>query len=161
MINAQVNKQIKRARKVLCTLFRFRSLKTKFKMQLIKTLVLPYLYYPPVPLHLASKNQMRKLQRVQNDSLRFALGIKWDDFVSNIKLNTMFKETLRPVNQELYWRARRTWTSIKDQGSGDSEMLQKILALEIDGNRKLKDLLKYPSSYTRCMDYPEPAPFYG
>ena len=103
---------------------------------------------------------MRRLQRVQNDSLRFALDIRWDDFVSNEKLHTIFKETLRPVNQELYWRARKTWTSIKDHGSGDSEMLQKILDLQIDGNRKSNDL-KYPSSYTRCMDYPEPAPFYG
>ena len=166
MINAQITKQIKKAKAVLCTLLRFKSLKTKFKMQLIKTLVMPYLYYPPIPLHLASKNQMRRLQRVQNDSLRFAFDISWDDFVSNKKLHTVFKdtifkETLRPVNQELYWRARKTWTSIKDHGSGDSEMLQKILDLQIDGNRKSNDLLKYPSSYTRCMDYPEPAPLYG
>ena len=46
MINAQITKQIKKAKAVLCTLLRFKSLKTKFKMQLIKTLVMPYLYYP-------------------------------------------------------------------------------------------------------------------
>ena len=133
-------------------------------MQMIKTLVLSYLYYPPVPLHLANKSQMRKLQSVQNDCLRFAYGVKWDDFISNKRLHNEFTTVLRPVNQELFWRAKKTWTSIRDEGAGDPEMLETILKLEIDFSqgKRAKDIRKYPSSYNRTMvNGAEPAPFYG
>ena len=133
-------------------------------MQMIKTLVLPYLFYPPVPLHLACDAQMRKLQQVQNNSLRFAFGTKWDDRISNKRLHTEFKTVLRPVNQELFWRAKRTWSSIQDEGAGDPEMLAAILELKIDYSqaKRATDILRYPSSYNRTMiNGAEPAPFYG
>ena len=131
-------------------------------MQLIKTLVLPYLFYPPVPLHLASDNQMRKLQRVQNNALRFAHNTQWDDFISNKDLNTKFVPGLRPVNQELFWRAKKTWTSIKERNAGDPKMLEDILALQRDlSSRRAVALHKYPSSFHQAMNKPEPAPFYG
>ena len=133
-------------------------------MQMVKTLVLPYLFYPPVPLHLACNAQMRKLQQVQNNALRFAFGTKWDDLISNKRLHTEFKTVLRPVNQELFWRAKSTWSSIRNEGAGDPGMLAAILELQIDFSQEKRttDILRYPSSYNRVMiNGAEPAPFYG
>ena len=107
---------------------------------------------------------MLKLQIVQNDCLRFVYGVKWHDFISTKRLHTEFKTVLRPVNQELFWRAKRTWTSIQDEGAGDPAMPETILKLEIDFSqeKRAKDILKYPSSYNRTMvNGAEPAPFYG
>ena len=132
------------------------------KLQMVKTLVLPYLFYPPVPLHLASKTQMRKLQRVQNNSLRFAYGVKWDEYVSSKRLHNEYRPAARPVNQVLYWRARDIWEGIKNDISGNASMLEKILKVEIDySSRREKDLIKFPSSYTRAMKRGEPPPYYG
>ena len=79
-------------------------------------------------------------------SLRFACGIKWDDFISNKRLHNEFKTVLRPVNQELFWRAKRTWTSIRDEGAGDPGMLDAILKLQIDFSQKSRavDIIKIP-----------------
>ena len=97
-------------------------------------------------------------------TLCFTYGIKWDDFISNKKLHTERKTAFHPVNQELFWRAKRTWTSIRDEGAGDPGMLDTILKLQIDFSQKSRaaDIIKYPSSYNRIMNNgAEPAPFYG
>ena len=164
MINPQVRKQARKGRAVLSSLHKFSMIKTKLKINLVKTLVLPYLFYPPIPLHLASNNQMRKLQSVQNDSIRFAHGIQWDEFISNKRLHTELKSVFRPVNQELFWRAKKTWDSIRNEGAGDPGMLEVILGLEMDFSQKKRsaDIIKYPSSYNRIItNGAEPAPFYG
>ena len=41
------------------------------RMNMIRAKVLVQLTYPAIPLHLASKTQMLKLQAVQNDALKF------------------------------------------------------------------------------------------
>ena len=68
------------------------------------------------------------------------------------------------MNQELFWRVKKTWTSILNEGAGDPEMLEKILELQIDFSQKKRaaDIIKYPSSYNRIItNGAEPAPFYG
>ena len=164
LVNAQVAKQAKKARSVLSSIRKFSMIKDKLKVNLIKTLVLPYLFYPPVPLHLANNNQMRKLQSIQNDSIRFAYGVKWDDFISNKRLHTELKTVFRPVNQELFWRAKNTWESIRNEGAGDPGMLKTILALKTDCSlqSRASDIIKYPSSYNRIItNVAKPAPLYG
>ena len=107
---------------------------------------------------------MRKLQSIQNDSIRFAYGVKWDDFISNKRLHTELKTVFRPVNQELFWRAKNTWESIRNEGAGDPGMLKTILALKTDCSlqSRASDIIKYPSSYNRIItNGAEPAPFYG
>ena len=160
MIGAHVNKQVKKARKVLTSLFRFSSMKRKFKVQLVKTLVLPHLFYPTVPLHLASRPQMRKLQVVQNLALRWAFGVKWYDKVNNRKLHTEYKPYFQPVNQVLYWRARALWDKIENGGAGDPDQLKEILEIPQTYDYRRKELFQFPSSYRAAMKKPEPAPFY-
>ena len=135
-------------------------MKTKFKLHLVKALVLPHLYYPPVPLHLASRNQMRKLQVVQNQALRFAFGIKWYEFKTNKEIHKM-KPIHMPVNQVLYWRAKKIWESIESGAAGDSELLEDLLDLEVVFRYAYKCMRKFPSSYAATMRRPEPALQYG
>ena len=162
LINAQVAKQVLKARRSLASLYRFRSMRTKFKLHLVKALVLPHLFYPAVPLHLASRNQMRKLQRVQNQALRFAFGIKWQSFTTNKAIHQM-KPCHRPVNQELYWRAKRIWTNIESGDAGDADQLKSMLQeLKIDwSDSAAKRREKFPSSWLAAMLKQEPAPRYG
>ena len=160
MIGAQVNKQVLKARRALASLFRFNTMKTKFKVHLVKALVLPPLFYPTVPLHLARKPQMRKLQVVQNLALRWAFNIKWYHYVTNKKLHKNYKPMFQPVNQELYWRAKALWDKIENEGAGDDSQLKAILGLPVTKDYGRKELKQFPSSY-HAVKGPEPAPFYG
>ena len=160
MTGAQVNKQVLKARNALLSLHRFGSMRKKFKIQLIKTLVLPHLFYPTVPLHLARKPQMKKLQTVQNLALRWAFNIKWDQFISNKKLHNNFKPIFMPVNQTLYWRAKALWDKIRNDNAGDAKFLGKILDIELTRDYGRKEWKKFPSSY-HAVSKGEPAPFYG
>ena len=47
------------------------ELNKESRMNMIRTKVLVHLTYPAIPLHLASKTQMLKLQAVQNDAFKF------------------------------------------------------------------------------------------
>ena len=58
---------------------------------------------------------MHKLQVVQNKALRFAFNIKWYDFKTNKEIHKM-KPIHMPVNQVLYWRAKKIWEAI-DSGA--------------------------------------------
>ena len=161
MINAQVGKQVLKAKQNLLSLYRFSSMKTKFKLHLVKALVLPHLFYPAVPLHLASRNQMRKLQRVQNHALRFAFGIKWYHFKTNKAIHKM-RPIHMPVNQVLYWKAKKIWEGIESGDAGDSQLLKSLQDdLEIDFANAYDRIRKFPSSYLATMRRPEPAPRYG
>ena len=50
---------------------RFNNLDMKMKMHLYKVLIRPFVEYPVVPIVMASKTSMLKMQRVQNRNLRF------------------------------------------------------------------------------------------
>ena len=52
-------------------------LKRKLKVRLYKTLVLPLLTYPVIPLNTCSRTQMIKLQRIQNDAIRWICNERW------------------------------------------------------------------------------------
>ena len=95
---------------------------------------------------------MRKLERAKNKALRFTFGIKWDQFISNKKIHTEYKRATPPVNQVLHWRARNIWEGIKDNISGNADMLKQILEIEIDySSCREKELFKFPPSYLRAM----------
>ena len=97
---------------------------------------------------------MIKLQRAQSAALRWVLNIKWYDLISNEKIHKKLK--VRAVNQELYWRARRTWENIKENNAADINAFQTLLELPYDRAKLKKD---FPSSYDIAMG-PEPSPIY-
>ncbi|CAL4104097.1 unnamed protein product, partial [Meganyctiphanes norvegica] len=67
----QIQQNTIRARTELKKLQRFRALKTKLKVRLYKALILPLLTYPVVPLNISSKTQIKKLQTIQNNAIRW------------------------------------------------------------------------------------------
>lgn len=87
---------------------RFSGMTTKTKIRLYKTLIRPILEYPSVPLHLASRNQKRKIQRVQNQMLRWATG---DRHTPIEVLHDVHK--MEPMNKRLEKQARKVWTKIQ------------------------------------------------
>ena len=68
------------AKNTLSNLERFRGCDQRTKLHLYKALVRPTITYCPLILSLASKNNIIKLQRVQNKALRFCFNTHWREF---------------------------------------------------------------------------------
>ena len=142
----------------LGSLWGFRRASARLKIHLVKALVFPHLTYPVIPLHTASNSQMGKLQAAQNNSIKFAFNVAWYDFVSAKDLHNRFKYKFPPLNQVLYWRARKTWDNIRSGSGADPEQFRIIsedLALESDE----KYHANFPSSLD-LADGNEPPPLY-
>ncbi|CAL4148820.1 unnamed protein product [Meganyctiphanes norvegica] len=67
----QIEYNINRVRAELKKLNRFRLLKTKLKVRLYKALILLLLTYPVVPINICSETQIKKLQVIQNNAIRW------------------------------------------------------------------------------------------
>ena len=66
-----ITKTIKKGNGILSQLRRFSNLTPKIKTILIKTLLIPVMEYPSIPICMASPSQKRKMQTVINKALRF------------------------------------------------------------------------------------------
>lgn len=75
-IGKHVNDNKNKGIKALSELQRFYNVPTNIKLHLIKAFVLPILSYPFIPLITASNTSKKKLQTVQNQTLRFAFNEK-------------------------------------------------------------------------------------
>ncbi len=94
---------------VIAKLRRFSNLTPKLKTTLVKTLLLPILEYPVIPLCTASKTQKKKLQVVLNKALRF---INCND--RPLTIETLHnKYNIKPLNIALHSKAKKTWETIK------------------------------------------------
>ena len=154
-INAHIAEKCAIASKELNTIKKlFKDLDKTAKMSIIKSKVLTHLLYPPIPLHLACKTQMKKLQGIQNKALQFVHNVDYTQRITAKRLH-LANPTIRPVNQELYWRARRTWNSILEGVAGDRNQLDKIISMEINSNDT-----RFPSSYEVAINGSEPPPRY-
>ena len=88
------------ATETLLSLYRFRCAAPRTKLHLFKSLIKPPLTYAPLPLSLAARTNIRKLQVVQNRALRWIFDIRWDDFVRTSSLHE--RASVLPLNIE--WR---------------------------------------------------------
>lgn len=84
------------ARKTLIELYRFRTANIKTKLHLYKALVRPQITYAPNTIALAAKTNTLKLQRVQNQALRWIYNTKWDDFQTSESLHQ--RANMPPLN---------------------------------------------------------------
>ena len=146
--------QAHKAKTALASIYRFHSLPTNKKLQLVKLIVFPHLTYPPIPLHTACTTNLMKLQSAQSLALKWVLNIKWYDLISNKKVHE--KLNVRALNQELYWRARKTWDNIKDNNAADNNAFQTLLQIPFYPEKQKPC---FPSSYEIAMG-PEPRPLY-
>ncbi len=95
---------------VLTNLRRFRNLSTKVKTTLIKTLLIPILEYPPIPLCSVSLHQKKNLQTVLNKALRF---INCNEEERNTAEQLHMKFNITPLNIIIDKRAKKTWETIR------------------------------------------------
>ena len=84
---------------------RFKHLPQRIKVHLIKAFISPLLQYPAIPLVTISKRQIKNLQVVQNQALRFALDTtRLDHAINNVK-TLHEKACLEPINYSIHTRA--------------------------------------------------------
>jgi hypothetical protein len=108
--NEHVKVRIEKAKSQLIKLRRFRNLNAKNKRLIYQALVQSKLTYPAIPLHTISKTQMLKLQRVQNEGLRYVTNTSRQDHVTIERLHEM--TDMNPINIILHQQAQRTWTNM-------------------------------------------------
>ncbi len=105
-----ITERIRKTNAVLTNLYRFRSLTPHIKTTLVKTLVLPVLEYPPIPLICASKTQKLKMQLVINRAHRFIFSS--DN--RQLRLEDMHHITgITPINISLYLKATKIWENVR------------------------------------------------
>lgn len=100
---------------------RFRNLKTKLQIKLYKSLVRAKLEYPIVPICLAAKSTVAKLQQFQNKSLKICCRGNLEDQGLTIE-EIHLKYNVEPINIRLYRLAQKAWDK--------AEMLMPDLAEE-------------------------------
>ena len=143
----------------MAALYRFKSLPKRLKSTLVKATVLTHLTYPPIPLHVAAKSNIGRLQAIQNQALRFVHGVRWDDFITAERLHTENRKFLfAPINVVLYRRAKAVWRSIIERDGGNSERVRDIL--DPDKLPIAKFHKNFKSSYIHAMERPLPEPLY-
>ena len=158
MVGMQIESQAEKAKQTLGTLWGFKRAKAKTKVHVIKTLVFPHLTYPCVPLHTAGGNQLKPLQVVQNKAIRFALGVRWFDYMSAKDLHERFRYKFQPLNQTLYWRAKKLWENISAGTAADPGQFA-LLKEELEPEPDEKYHINFPSSLD-MVNGPEPKPVY-
>ena len=106
-MSTHITQRAQQANITLTKLKRFSTCTTRTKLRLYTSIIRPVLEFPPVPLHLASNNQMIKLQRIQNKALRWATNTCYPDTTTTQTLHERHK--ILPLNVRLHNRARKTW----------------------------------------------------
>lgn len=95
---------------ILSQLRRFSNLTPKIKTTLVKTLLIPVMTYPPIPLCMASPTQKRQMQIVLNKALRF-IHCNEDEQLNTSELH--IKYNITPLNICNYNKAVNIWETIK------------------------------------------------
>ena len=90
---------------------RFVNLTLKLKLTLIKTLLLPIIEYPVIPLCTTSLTQKRKLQVIINKALRF-INFNEDDRHLTVE-ELHLKYDIKPLNITLHAKAQKIWETIR------------------------------------------------
>ncbi|CAL4061101.1 unnamed protein product, partial [Meganyctiphanes norvegica] len=111
----QVESNTNRARAELKKLYRFRLLKTKLKVRLYKALILPLLTYPIIPLNIISDTQLKKLQVIQNQAVRWISNERWP-IICPIELRQQ-EQKIEPMRQRIARLAEGAWTQIAEENS--------------------------------------------
>lgn len=98
--------------RALYTIKRFSHLNTNIKLHLIKTCVIPILTYPPYPLASLSKTSIKKLQKIQNNSLRYVYNEKYPFNRTMEELHTL--SNIKPINIVIHEQARKTKSTMQN-----------------------------------------------
>ena len=111
----QIENITNRANAELKKLRRFRNLKRKLKIRLHKTLILPLLTYPIIPLNISSNTQIKKLQVIQNKAVRWIANEHWPTICPIEQRQQEFK--IEPINERIRRLAEGAWYKIHEENS--------------------------------------------
>ena len=110
-LKVHVNQRRAIAQTTLNRLKRFSGLGDVIKRKLYVTMVRPQLLYPIVPLNGISKTAKLKLQKVQNDALRFIDGSTRMDRIPSHRLHN--RHDLEAINAYLHRLSIKVWTDMR------------------------------------------------
>ena len=144
----QISQRRAIAHRRLNKLNRFKNLSQKNKRHLYIATVSSAMLYPCIPLHVASKNSLRKLQTIQNRATRFITGKTKIDRITSKQLHKDC--SLEPINIILHNRAQKAWQNMETQ-------YPEIYTQFPDTDTS--DTIRFPSSKRQALS-PEPAPLY-
>ena len=125
-----MDKNATKANNIVSALYAVRGLPHKDRLYLVKTLVLPILLYPCIPLNVCSPSNMLKLQIVQNRALKFVYGIRYPVLVTARTLHVRAK--LKPINVVLHTRAINIWRKLAAGTAGDQATYNMIDGISIE-----------------------------
>ena len=108
---SHINKRKVKANAALSKIYRLNELPEKIKIHLVKSLILPIIQYPPIPLHAQSNNQIGRLQKIQNNALRFATNQRYPYTMNTEEIH---KHTnTKTLNTYLHEQAINIWASLE------------------------------------------------
>ena len=134
----------------LSNLRRFAKLSARNKLRLYKSIILPSLIYPTVPLHTVPKTHMRKLQSIQNQALYFALKTHPNERPTAETLHN--RANIEPINVMLHRHAKTTWSTIQNHHP-------QLYAKLANQYRHTSHRVRFPSSRL-LAEGPPPPPTY-
>lgn len=104
-----------KAKNNLHRLYRFNHAPPKIKKQLYLTLIRPLIEYPCTTIINSSKCEIQKLQRIQNEALRFIVEVRLRDRIPSEVLHNL--TNIAPFNIRLHNLAHKTLYKIKETQS--------------------------------------------
>ena len=102
--------RIHKGRAIIGKLKRFSQLTPKLKATLVKTLLIPVLEYPPIPLCSLSKTQKINMQVILNKGINF-INCNNQEFLSIKETHEM--HNIKPFNLSTYKKSLKIWETIK------------------------------------------------
>ena len=136
----QVKHNTDRARVEQTKLRRFKGIQRKLKIRLYKTLILPILTYPVIPLNICSKTQIDNIQRIQNTAIRWITNEHWPVRCPIADRQRELK--IEPIGERIQRLAKGTWDKIHDE---NSDFHRANINIQMQDPHSW-----YPSSYLRA-----------
>ena len=144
---------VAKATSMLGEMMSLHGLGIKAKTLFVKSLIIPTLTYPCIPLNTASISNLYKLQKVLNKALKFTLNTYYPQIFTNRSLHQ--KLDIKPINQIIHNQAKSIWEKIEDGRAGDVATYNLIDDMEVT-----KYYNNFPSSLNISRKG-EPPPIYG
>ena len=142
--------KIGHAKSQLLKLRRFYKIKPELMIRLYLTLIRPIMEYPIIPIALSSKNNIRKMQVVQNRALRQAVKGTDDNHLTIKEIHE--KYGIEAVNVRLSTRLAKLWQKIERT---QPDLHQRTMDANDNG---LRDHAWWPrAGRVAALDPPEPS----
>ena len=120
------------------------------KILRVKSLIIPSLSYPSVPLNTCPITSFCKLQAVLNRALKFSFGVRYPDVPTARSL--LDRAKIKPMNQTIHKRASNIWHKLEQGIAGDKDTYRMIKGINLIKNNR-----NFPSSLKRA-EKEEPPP---